>query len=148
MAGILANSASATMVAGDTAVDKSVSGYMAKERVTLTVTGSPSTVLWGLSKPTASGSVSALDSTTSQSCAFTPDVEGYYVITCLIDGATSYVLRLAASQTVMISTLSTARLLPVAEANVPTPPTGATLFYSIDQDALAAKLADGTVVLL
>lgn len=148
MAGIMANSVSATMVSGDTAADKSVSGYVAKERVTLTVTGTPSTLLWALSKPSSSGSVTALDSTTEQSCSFSPDVDGYYVVTCLVDGATSYVIRIAVAQTLTITTLSTARLLPVAESLVPTPPTGATLFYSSDQDAVAAKLSDGTVTLL
>lgn len=148
MAGILANSATVTMVAGDTSADKSVAGFLARERITLSVTGTPSTFTWGLAKPTTSGSVCALDDTDAASVTFAPDVEGYYVVTCLIDGATAYVLRIAAAQVTSVTSLTTVRLMPIAEALVPTPATGATIFYSHDQDAIASKDATGTVTLL
>lgn len=145
MAGIMANSATETMVAGDTSADNSVSGYLARESITLSVTGSPSTFSWGLSKPSGSGSVCALDDTDSASVAFSPDVEGYYVVTCLIDGATLYVLRVAVAQVSAVTSLTAVRLLPVADASVPTPPAGATLFYSSDSGVVSKKLPDGSV---
>lgn len=145
MAGIMANSASETMVSGDTSADNTTSGYLTKESIGLTVTGSGSTFLWSLSKPTASGLTSALSSTDESSSGFTPDVDGYYVVTCLVDGTTLYVLRVAVADVSPVGTVTALRFLPVANATVPTPAAGATVFYSIEVGGLAKKLADGTV---
>lgn len=148
MAGILANSASKTMVSGDTSVDDSETGYLAREAITLSTTGTPTTRLWALAKPSGSGSLCVLSSDTGATPTFTPDVEGYYVVTCLIDGVTLYILRIAVASVANISTLTAFRLLPVANATVPTPASGATVFYSTDESGLAAKLSDGSVVTL
>lgn len=147
MAGIMANSVSATMVSGDTAADKSVSGYLTKEAISLSVTGG-STFSWSLSKPTASGSTVALKTPTAASSGFSPDVEGYYVVTCLVDGTTLYVLRLATADVSPVGTMTALRLIPVANATIPTPVAGATIFYSIEEDAVAKKLPNGTVTAL
>lgn len=144
MAGIMANSASATMVSGDTAADKSVSGYLTKESITLSVTGG-STFVWALSKPTSSGSVVALQTPTAATSGFSPDADGYYVVTCLVDGATLYVIRIGVADVSPVGTMTALRLIPVANATVPTPATGATIFYSIEEAAVAKKLPNGTV---
>ncbi len=145
MAGIMANSATETMVAGDTSVDNTHAGYLTRETITLSVTGTPSTYLWSLATPTASGSNCALDDTDAASVTFSPDAEGYYVVTCLVDGTTLYVLRLAVVQISAVSTLSTVRLMPMTDVQVLTPPTGQTLFYSSDRAGLAVKDSTGTV---
>lgn len=144
----MANSASAQMVSGDTDIDKAVEGYLARERITLTVTGSPDAVLWGLSKPNSSGSVSGIDAPTDPTCTFSPDVEGYYVVTCLVDGETLYILRIAVVQVTSISTVGAFRLAPVAEVSVPAPASGATVFYSLDRHAVVAKASDGSITTL
>ncbi len=145
MAGIMANSATETMVAGDTSADNTHSGYLTRETITLSVTGSPDTYLWSLAKPSASGSVCALNDTDESSVTFAPDVEGYYVITCLVDGATLYVLRISAVQVSALSTLSGIRMMPLTNVQVPTPATGQTLFYSSDSSGLAVKDSSGVV---
>jgi len=144
MAGIMANSASATMVSGDTAADNTASGYLTKERISLSVTGG-STFVWSLSKPSASGSAVALQTPTAATSGFAPDADGYYVVTCLVDGTTLYVLRLAIADVSPVATMTALRFIPVANATVPAPAAGATLFYSIEEDALAQKLPNGTV---
>lgn len=145
MAGIMANSASATMSAGSTSADNTATGYLTRESIGLTVTGSGSSFLWNLSKPSASGSTSALSSSTDASCSFSPDVDGYYVVTCLVDGTTSYVLRIATADVSPVGTITAMRFLPVANATIPTPAAGATMFYSVEVGGLAKKLPDGSV---
>lgn len=146
MAGIVCSSASASLVAGDTSVDASDSGYLTRERIVLGVTGAPTTTVWGLAKPTASAASCALDSTTSTAPTFTPDVEGYYVVTCVVDGSTSYALRLAVASVANVSTLTALRFLPIANASVPAPATGRTLFCSVEENGLAVKLPDNSVL--
>jgi hypothetical protein len=146
MAGILANSASKTMVGADTAVDNVATGYVTGEQVTLSTTPTGSAYVWGLSIP--SGSVAArsgLSSSSDASVTFTPDVGGEYVLTCIVDSATTYVLRASVSQVAAVGSVGAVRLIPVADATVPAPATGATLYYSSTADAVAIKLPDGTV---
>jgi hypothetical protein len=148
MAGIMANSASVTMDAGDTSADKSLGGYLSRETITLSVTPSGSTYSWALAKPTTSGVTCALRGATTDSPSFTPDVEGYYVVTCLVDGETSYVFRAAVASVSAVSSLTALRFMPAADDTIPTPAVGATLFYSSDLDSLAYKLPNGTVTAL
>lgn len=145
MSGILANSVSKTMVAGDTAADNTTSGFIALEEVALSTTGTPVSYLWGLSKPSGSTARCALNSTTAASPVFTPDVQGYYVVTCVIDGTTTYILRVAVAQVADVTSLTTIRFLPIADASVPTPATGRTVYYSSTQSAMVEKRPDGTV---
>ncbi len=148
MAGIMANSVSATMIADDTAEDNSSSGYIDKERITLTVTGSGDSFLWSLSKPATSGLACSLASTDQAATTFVPDADGYYVITCLVNGTTLYVLRIGVAQVSVVSSLTALRLVPVANSLIPSPAVGATIFYSADLDGVAKKLPNGTVSLL
>lgn len=145
MAGILANSSTKTMVSGDAAVDNTTSGFIALERVTLSTTGTPTSYAWGLAKPSDSTSSCALSSDTAASPTFSPDVQGYYTITCVVDGVTTYILRVAVLSIAAGSTLSTIRFLPIADSQVPTPATGSTVYWSSTQGALAEKLSTGAV---
>ncbi len=145
MSGILANSVSKTMVSGDTAADQVTSGFVALEEITLTTTGTPTSYVWGLSKPSGSTARTALSSTTAASPTFTPDVEGYFVVTCLLDGTTLYILRIAVADDASVTTVSTLKFLPIADSLVPVPATGRTVYYSSTQSALVEKRPDNTV---
>lgn len=145
MAGIMANSATVTMASGDTTADNTKAGYIAKEQVTLTVTGTNTAFEWTLSKPTASGAACALNDDDATSVNFTPDVEGYYVITCEVNGTTTYILRISVASVANVSTITAMRMIPVASATVPIPATGVTLYdRTTGTDTLAAKDSAGT----
>lgn len=136
------------MVAGDTSADNAVTGFVTRERITLSVTGSPDAVSWGLARPSGSGSACELSDSDSETPTITPDVEGYYVVTCLLDGVTSYVLRFSVTQVAHITTLSAIRFMPIPNAAIPSPATGRSLFCSEELDGLAVKLPDGSVSLV
>jgi hypothetical protein len=143
MAGILANSASQTMLAGATSADHAVSGYIALEEVVLSVTPTGSSYSWAIAKPSGSSARAALSSTTDASPTFTPDVAGFYTLTCVVDSVTTYVLRVAVSAIGEVSTIDAIRLVPILNAQVPTPATGRTIFSSSELNDLAQKLPDG-----
>jgi hypothetical protein len=143
MSGILANSTSKTMLAGATSADNAQSGYVALEDITLSVTPTASSYAWAIAKPSNSTARAVLSSTTDASPSFTPDVEGFYTLTCVVDSVTTYVLRVAVLAIGSVSTLSAVKLLPIANVQVPTPATGRTIFSSSDLNDLAQKLPDG-----
>ena len=145
MAGIKANSATKTMGDGDTAVDKVVTGYLAGEQITLSVTGSPSSREWGQALPSGSTIArSGLSSETAASPRFTPDVAGYYVITCKADG-TDYVLRIQVLDTAIVSVRDVTRLRKLTDGQVATPPEGTIHLYVDTTDTLKFKDSGGTV---
>jgi hypothetical protein len=149
MAGILANSASKTMVAGDTAVDKAVSAYLRSERITLSTNPAGTAYAWGQSIPVASSMArSALSATTGASVTFIPDVAGTYVVTCTVDLVTSYVIRIAVIDVVNTSQEQIRSMTPVADTQVPTPGTGVNLYYSSTQSKLAYKTTTGAIYTL
>lgn len=143
MAGIIATSAT-TNNSGSTATDTSVTGYIAGEAVTLTTTPTGASYSWSLSVPSGS-TRSILTSTTVAAPRFTPDVAGYYVITCTVDSSTVYVMRLAATALGSVGVIDALRFVPTSDASIPTPSLGVTLYYSSTQSSLAIKLTDGTV---
>jgi len=147
MAGIMACSATETMVAGDTSADNSHSGYIAAEMVTLSVTPSGTSYSWGQSIPSGSATTrSALSSTTDASPTFTPDVAGEWVITCLVSGVTTYVLRLSVTAIATTTMAEAFRLQPVADGSVSAPAgTTLVLYNSATQGALAVKNSSGTI---
>jgi hypothetical protein len=136
------------MLAAETAADKAVSGYITLEEIALATTPTGTAYSWSIAKPSAATSRSDLDSTTDAGPAFTPDVEGYYTISCVVDSATTYIIRIAVALVASVSTLTTVRFIPVANASVPTPATGRTVYFSIESAALVEKRSDGTVHLL
>lgn len=145
MAGILANSVSRTMLAAETATDKSVSGYVALEEVTFTVEPTGSSYQWAIAKPSDSTARCTLSDETNASPTITPDVGGFFTLACVVDGTTTYVIRLAVVATGAVNTMSIIRLTPIANAAVPTPSTGRSVYYSSDASALVEKRPDGTV---
>lgn len=145
MAGITAVSATTTLGASEALPDNSVSDFVSKEQISLGLSGSPTSATWSLSKPSRSGSACALDDDTSLRPKFSPDVDGIYVVSCLVDESTTYVLRISVAQTAIINTISCLHFLPCANSQIPTPSSGVNLFYSSDSDSLAQKRSDGTV---
>jgi hypothetical protein len=145
MAGILVNSASQTMVSGDTSLDNSVTGYVIGEQITLTAYPTGTDYVWSQSLPSGSAVArSGMSSTTSTGPTFTPDASGTYTVTCNVDG-TTYTIRIAVVAISTAETLQTFRFLPVTDASVPTPSQGCTLYYSSTQDALCVKLTDANI---
>jgi len=146
VSGIIASSATKTMVSGDTSADNTSSGYITNEQITLTVTdASPSSIRWVQAIPSASSaSRSALDDDDVATVKFTPDVGGFYTITCVVDG-TTYVLRISVSAVAQNTLEGSLGLQPLTDAQVPTPSSGVNLYYSSTQSALAIKDSAGSI---
>lgn len=145
MAGILANSPSKTMASGDTSADKTASGYVAGERITLTVTPSGTNYEWSQARPSGSSARAQLSGATGASVTFAPDVGGTYVVTCIVDGSTTYVIRITCQSPTISEPVEAVRLSPRTDASVPAPAAGRTLYYSSDQGKLVTKDSAGTV---
>ena len=133
------------MVAGDTAIDKSVSGYITGEQIVLTTNPTGTTYVWAATKPAGASGRSSLSAADGASVVFTPDVEGVYLVTCTVDGSTAYVIRIACVQIGVVSFLGAIRFLPLANTQVPTPSSGVSVYFSSDAGALVQKRTDGTV---
>ncbi len=144
MAGILANSTSKTMVSSSAYATST--GYITGERIVLTATPPGTDYLWASGAPSSSSVArSELSAETGSSVYFVPDVAGYYVVTCNVDG-TDYVIRLSVvSASLSLALAEGVRLSPVIDAQVPTPAAGVCLYYSSTQSALAIKDSDGDV---
>lgn len=141
MAGILANSASQTMVAGDTSADNVVSEYVRLEKVTLTTSPTGTNYLWTLTSPDGS----TLSDSDGESPSFVPTVAGTYVVNVDVDG-TTYAIRIgvlsAATSTPATDCVS---FQPMADAQVAAPALGSKIYWSSTQGGLSQKLAAGTV---
>lgn len=153
MAGIIGNSVSVTMTSGDTAADKNQAGYVAGEQVTLSVVhgSTPAAYQWGVALPSGATSTRvAISDATAASPTFTPqtNVDGYYVITCVVDNTTSYVLRLAVVRSTYTTLSGALRMLPKTAASVPAPPTGYTYFVDSDTGLRSRKDSSGNVVVV
>lgn len=145
MAGIIAASVSRPMLGAETAADKATSGYITLETITCSTTPTGTNYVWSQTKPAGSTVRSDLSASTGASVTFTPDIEGQYLVTCVVDSTTTYVIRMAAVNISAVSTVGTIRLLPLADSQVPTPATGRTVYYSSTQNAVVEKRPDGTV---
>lgn len=146
MSGIIAVSASETMTSGDTSADNAWSGFITNERVLLTTNPTGTDYEWALVSPQASNIArSALSAETGSSVTFTPDVGGYYIITCTVDSATSYVLRVSVTSTAVSQLVEAIRFSPKTDSSVPTPVLGLTMYFSSDQDALVVKDSAGDI---
>ncbi len=143
MAGILANSVSVTQLSAS--ADASVSGYVTAEQIVLSTTPTGASYAWALGKPSGATARSDLTDDTGASVAFTPDVAGYYVVTCTVGSSTIYVARISVTQSAAATSVEALRLQPKSNASVPTPSTGVALFYSSDESALCVKDASGDV---
>lgn len=145
MAGIKANSASVTMVDADTSVDSSISGYLAGEQVTLSVTPTGTTYQWEIAKPSDATSRSDLTDDDSATVKFTPDVDGYFTVSVTVNGTTSYVLRISVADVAYTPDVSGLRFMPVADSSVTAPATGRVGYYSATQSLPVTKDSDGNV---
>jgi hypothetical protein len=76
--------------------------------------------------------------------SFYIEVAGVYVVTCTVDG-TAYTLTLTATEPAVATIRNAINFPAVADANVPTPVSGATMYYSSDEDALVIKDTAGDV---
>jgi hypothetical protein len=133
------------MLAAETAVDKSVGTYVALEEIALSTTPTGAAYAWNIAKPSASTDRCVLSSDTDAGPTFTPDVEGFYTLTCVVDSTTTYILRAAVAAIGAVSSLSAIRFMPIANAAIPTPASGRTVYFSSDANALVEKRADGSV---
>lgn len=147
MAGILANSVSASMVAGDAAVDNAASGYVINEGVTLTTTPAATTYQWTLTRPSGSSAAkAAISDTTAASPIFTPDAAGTYLVGCTVDGSTVYRLSVAVLLSANSNASQVLRLQQVPNATVATPGVSAlAVFNSEELEAIATKDNSGVV---
>lgn len=145
MAGILANSVSKTMSAGDTSADNVVTNFVAGERITLSTTPTGSAYAWTISAPSGSSAArAALYGDTEASPFFTPDVGGTFLVTCSCDG-TNYVLRITTQAAAVSEPAEALRFSPRSDTTIPAPAAGVALYYSSDQNALCVKDASGAV---
>jgi len=144
MAGIGAVSVTTTHAASGS--DVTATGFLANEQITLSATPSGSGYAWSCAIPSDSGpGRSAFDDDTSATPKFTPDVPGFYTVSCLVDGATLYVLRLAVLSVAVARQCQVLSLAPFADAQVPTPAAGVSLYYSTDSGKAVVKDTTGTV---
>jgi hypothetical protein len=139
----MANSVAVSMVSGDTATDNTFDGYLTAERVTLSTSPTGSDYTWGLSAPDGSARAT-LSSTTGATPTFTPDVGGYYVITCTVDG-TTYILRITVTQVAETAVVDAHRFPPKTDNSVTAPSSGLAVYNSSTQGGLATKDPDGNV---
>ena len=143
MAGITATASTGSHAASG--VDASASDFITGEIVTLVTSPTGTVYSWSLSLPSGSNALRVgFAGETTATASFTPDVSGTYTATVNVDG-TTYVLRIAAANIALTNTVEGLRLQPIADARVPTPSTGATVYYSSTQGALAMKNSAGAV---
>lgn len=145
MAGILANSVSVTMGAGDTAVDKRISGFVTNEQITFSTTPTGTAYVWGLTKPADATVRSDLSASTGASITMTPDANGYYMVTCTVDSTTVYTIRMAVADVTPAYVTGASNYTPRDDTTIPTPATGLTLFVDEADGELKTKDSSGTV---
>lgn len=145
MAGIMANAASATMVSGDTSADNAVSGYVADEQISLSVTPTGSAYVWAISKPSGATSRSDLAADDTATSAFTPDTAGEWLVSLVVDSTTTYVLRISVTDTATGYVFEAMRFPPKTAASVATPATGGSVFMNSATSLLSIKRSTGTV---
>jgi len=145
MAGILASSASKSMVAASS--PETQSGYVANERISLSTTPTGDTYAWSLCVPSGSAVArSALSDEGIASPKFTPDVPGVYVITCTVDGSTTYTLTLSVTAVAIVQVAQVFRYSPVEDAAVPTPALGFVQYCSATQgNIMVVKDSSGDI---
>lgn len=143
MAGITATASTGSHAASG--IDATATGFIAGEPVTLVTSPTGTVYSWSLSLPTGSNAARVgFAGATSASASFTPDASGVYTASVDVDG-TTYILRVTVANIALTSTIEGVRLQPVADAQIPTPSSGATLYWSSTQDALVIKDSAGDV---
>jgi len=147
MAGISATSVSKTHAAST--ADATTSGFVSNEQVTLATSPAGAGYAWTIAIPSASSPAqSAIDDPTAASPKFLPDVPGLYLLQCVVDSATTYILRIAVVAAAVARQGEAINFLPMANSQVPTPLVGITVFNSSDLPGMAKKDTAGTVTAL
>ncbi|HEX5076143.1 MAG TPA: hypothetical protein VFW03_23220, partial [Gemmatimonadaceae bacterium] len=120
MSGI--NAASTTKTHSASGADVATTGFLAREQITLSATPSGSGYAWSIALPSdSSPAAAALDDATDATPKFTPDVPGFYTISVLVDGATTYVLRVAVVAVGTARQCEAINFAPLLDSQVPTP---------------------------
>ncbi len=132
------------MVAGDTAVDNTNTGYITREQITLSVTPTAATHLWALAKPSGSTARADLDRNNQATALFTPDVEGFYTIT-FVDGATTYVLRLDVANQAPTVISGALRFLSRLGSTITVAATGLSVYFDTTFGVLRSKDTSGNL---
>lgn len=146
MAGILAISAS--VPTPGTAPSNVVAGYVTGEQIALSTTPTGSAYTWSLSFPAGSTPLRAgLTAATGATSAFTPDVVGEYVVGCVVDDTTTYVVRLSVTAATVTTVSGATRYLPVTDSSVAAPATGCVLYLSSSTtpNKLSVKFPDNSI---
>ncbi len=145
MAGITAQSASKSLLSGETIPDNTTTNFLVKEQISLGISPSPQTVLWSISKPYLSNTTAYISDNTSYNPVFTPDKDGIYTVSCLVDSTTTYVLRINVLNVSEVTRLSSLHLMPCSSAQIVPPNSGGVLFWSSDTDSLSIKYPNNSV---
>lgn len=151
MAGILANSASVTMVSGQESADNSVTGFVISEQITLSVIHAGATSWqWATAIPAGSSTAkSALTSTSSAASSLIPDTTGVFTITCMVNDATeiptSYTLRADVTAVASSVPVNALHHLSFADSQIATPASGAVVYHSKTRDKLVQKDSTGII---
>jgi hypothetical protein len=117
------------MADGVTSADNSAGSYLKGEQITLSTTGSPTSYSWSLAKPAGSTTSCDLSGDDDASVLFTPDVAGYYTAVCVVDGTTTYILRMSVIDVSLTTMAQGFRLMPILAASVPVPSLGTVVYY-------------------
>lgn len=142
--GILANSASVAMTSS--AASDSRPGFVACERITLSVNPAGTNYAWSQAGPAGSSATrAAISQTNSPAPSFVPDIAGTYTIVCTVDAATTYVLRLTVTQVVTATSTEALRLSPLRDEQVAAPVLGFAVYHSSTLGAPAYKSPDNSV---
>lgn len=145
--GVLANSAS--MTHAFSTGDSERTGYVCQEPISLLVSVIGSSYEWSMSAPETSGPHAEIRGVDQPSALFIPDVAGYYVVSCLVDGAVAYILRILVSDVVVGTEKLALGLQSKTDGQIPEPSAGLILYCSSTQGgSLCVKDAEGAVLKL
>lgn len=142
--GILANSASVAMTTS--AASDSRPGFVAGERIALSVNPAGTNYAWSQAGPPGSSPTrAAISQANSPAPSFVPDIAGTYALVCTVDAATTYVLRLTVTQVVTATSTEALRLSPLRDEQVAAPVLGFAVYHSATLGAPAYKSPDNSV---
>lgn len=145
MAGIRAVSVTKTFASAG--ADVASSGFLINEQIVLSAEPAGAGYAWKLSAPSNSVPArSRLDDDGAAVPTFTPDVDGLYLVQVVVDGTTTYVLRIGVSPVASAKQAQAINFLPLADSQVPTPILGRTIYCSATQgNVMVEKRTDGSV---
>lgn len=139
MPGIKATATSLEMLDVDTAVTKTMAGYVKGEQIVAELTPPGVQYRWELRKPSSSVYPSlGFTGQEAAACSFTPDVAGAYTLILVCDGNT-YTLTMGVDDELPRGARRSFMLLPRPNAEIATPTSGRAIFCSEELGGLAQK---------